>query len=100
MLGSIVLKIWGFYIYQDLEEKYGEKTFGITWKELSNNDKNLVLTYGIFYVTFEVINIFDAINCSKEYNDKQKRLLSNRIVESIVVDEKSKRLKLVYTWDF
>ncbi len=100
MLGSIILKAWGFYLYQDLEEKYGEKSFGITWKELSKNDKNLVLTYGVFYLTFEIVNIFDAIHASKEYNAKQKRLLSNRIVGNVVLDEKSKQLKLVYTWKF
>ncbi|MDD3627520.1 MAG: hypothetical protein PHV06_09390 [bacterium] len=100
MLGSIALKMWGFYLYQDLEDKYDPDSLGITWKELSENDKNLIITYGLFYISFELINIFDSINCAKEYNKKQEGFFSKYSGSNIAYDPEKESFKLVYSWKF
>ena len=101
MLGSFILKAWGIYLYQDLEEKYDKESTGLTWKELEENDKNLVITYGIFYLSFELINILDAINATNEYNEKQQRILNaSRPEHNLTLDPETAQLKYTYTWKF
>ena len=100
ILGSLILKTWGIYIYQDLAAKYKESDSGISWQTLEENDKNLILTYGIFYFTFELINILDAVNQAKKYNRYQRALYDKKLEEVFSMGMDSNHLQLKFTWKF